>query len=429
MRLNDLRMPGGQGLTDLVIAKEKIVAVLPHGEPGGGGRGGGGGRVDRERERGGRGREGGERGRADRERERGGRGRERGGSEKGISCEGALVFAGLINSHDHLDFNLFPPLANRVYASYREWGPDIQANRSEVIREVMKVPLKLRVAWGVYKNLLNGFTTVVNHGALLPVDDTLIDVFQRCHCLHSVGFDKYWKWKLNRPLARRRPFVLHVGEGTDAAASEEIGRLIRGNFFRRPVIGVHGVAMQGEQASAFRALVWCPASNYFLLNRTAPVASLKTSVPILFGTDSTLTGSWNAWQQIRQARREQALTDGELLATLTTAPALAWGLRDRGQLVPGKLADLVIARPKPRLRGMDAFFGLDPEDLLLVMRAGRPLLFDAGLREALIEAGLNAEEYRAVGSGRIFVRGNLPGLLQAIRSFYPGVEFPAAVTA
>jgi cytosine/adenosine deaminase-related metal-dependent hydrolase len=35
-----------------------------------------------------------------------------------LDLNGALAFPGLINSHDHLDFNLFPPLANRIYNNY-----------------------------------------------------------------------------------------------------------------------------------------------------------------------------------------------------------------------------------------------------------------------------------------------------------------------
>ena len=39
-----------------------------------------------------------------------------------IVFENALAFPGLINSHDHLDFDLFPMTANKVYANYVEWA-------------------------------------------------------------------------------------------------------------------------------------------------------------------------------------------------------------------------------------------------------------------------------------------------------------------
>ncbi|HVW16604.1 MAG TPA: hypothetical protein VHB54_22430, partial [Mucilaginibacter sp.] len=39
-----------------------------------------------------------------------------------LDLEGTVIFPGLINSHDHLDFNLFPALGDRRYQNYTEWG-------------------------------------------------------------------------------------------------------------------------------------------------------------------------------------------------------------------------------------------------------------------------------------------------------------------
>ena len=102
----------------------------------------------------------------------------------------AVAFPGLINSHDHLDFNLFPQLGNRIYNNYREWGRDIHnANKAE-ISGVLRIPAPLRTQWGIYKNLLNGITTVVNHGKPLAIRDPLITVYQRSRSLHSPAFER-----------------------------------------------------------------------------------------------------------------------------------------------------------------------------------------------------------------------------------------------
>ncbi len=334
-----------------------------------------------------------------------------------LDLNGALAFPGLINSHDHLDFNLFPPLANRVYNNYTEWGPDIQTNNRAAIDPILAIPKKLRIQWGIYKNLLNGFTTVVNHGEHLDVDNSPITVFQDCYCLHSVGFEPGWKWKLNHPAKTRKSFAIHVGEGTDPAAIREIDDLIRWNLFRRTLIGIHGVGMTEQQATAFRALVWCPASNYFLLDRTAPIDRLYDKVPILFGTDSTLTSGWNAWDQIRMARNLHLIPDDDLFATLTTNPAAAWGLN-------GKIADIVIARPQPGLTGMDAFFALNPQDLLLVIHQGNIRLFDPSLLEPITEQAMTAENFQPISPNGKYVAGDLPGLMQEIRRYCPGISFP-----
>src|ERR1700744_272065 len=397
MRLDHLRIPGEDGAKDIRIANGKIISVLPASEavpatdrkPGST-------RHDTRSQP----------------------------AELTLSFDGALVFPGLINSHDHLDFNLFPPLGNRIYRNYTDWGRDIPTNNPVTIQSVLKVPQALRTQWGIYKNLLNGFTTVVNHGERLAIDAPLINVFQDYYCLHSVGFERNWKWKLNKPISASMPFVLHVGEGTDAAAGREIDRLIRWNLRRRPLVGIHGVAMNEQQAAHFRALVWCPASNYFLLDRTAPIHLLKQKVPIVFGTDSTLTAAWNSWTQIRMGRTSQLASDRELLDMLTTTPAATWGLEDRGTLAAGQTADLVIARPKSGKRGMDAFYTLDPEDLLLVMHEGNIRLFDPGLRASLIAAGEIKGEFYQTHPGGKYVAGDLPGLMQEIRRYSPAVQFP-----
>jgi cytosine/adenosine deaminase-related metal-dependent hydrolase len=378
MRLNNLRFPNKDGLHDLWILDGKITAIRPS-QPTPG---------------------------------------------PSLDFDGALVFPGLINSHDHLDFNLFPLLGNGTYNNYTEWGRDIHANNKAIIRDILKIPQPLRTQWGIYKNLLNGFTTVVNHGEHLDTTDAPITVFQDCYCLHSVGFESRWKWKLNYSPKTGQPIAIHVGEGTDTAASNEIDELIRWNLFHRPLIGIHGVAMTEEQAPSFHALVWCPASNYFLLDRTAPVDKLKTKVPILFGTDSTLTSGWSAWDQIRMARDLHLVPDTDLLAMLTTAPAAAWGLNDRDALAPGKRADLVIAHPKPGLNATDAFFALDPEDLLLVINAGEIKLFDPSLLEPITEQGLTAADFQPTRPDGKYVAGDLPALIQEIRRYCPEVSFP-----
>ena len=345
-----------------------------------------------------------------------------------LAFPGALAFPGLINSHDHLDFNLFPALGHDRYTNYRRWGWDIHSKNAADIKAVLKVPPGLRTLWGIYKNLLNGFTTVVNHGVPLNTNGAPITVFQQSHNLHSIGFEPNWRWKLNRPARSAWPYVLHVGEGTDEAAYREITILLRWNLFKKPLIGIHGVAMTEEQAAGFRALVWCPASNYFLLDRTAPIQRLKTRIPIVFGTDSTLTAPWDCWSQIRLARKEQAATDEELFQMLTATPAAVWGLTDRGMLAEGMLADLVIAKPGSGTATMDAFYDLTPDNILLVIHHGKVVLFDASLKETLQNANAIEGIFQQAGENGKYVPGDINGLMQRIKEYYPEVQFPIGYT-
>ena len=337
----------------------------------------------------------------------------------------AVAFPGLINSHDHLDFNVFPQLGNRIYKNYKEWGDDIDVKNKEEINAVLKVPKPLRIQWGLYKNLLCGVTTVVDHGEKSNPKPGLLSVFHDCYSLHSLQYEKNWKWKLNNPLAKNKPYVIHVGEGTDAAAGKEIDQLIKNNLFKKKLIAVHGVAMKPAQAKALNALVWCPASNYFLLDATADVDTLKQKTDIVFGTDSTLSAGWNIWEQLRLARNQKGLTEAELFEAITNKAAMVWKLNDRGSLEAGKLADIIVASAKDG--GMGSFYSIDPGDILMVVHHGEVVLFDSSVQDQLTHIDTSGFSRILLGGNCKFVKGDLPALIGEIRKFYPEAYFPVGI--
>lgn len=348
---------------------------------------------------------------------------ERTDNREDIFFEDAIVFPGLINSHDHLDFNCFPQLGNRIYKNYLEWGDNIHLNNKEIIDRVLKIPKQLRIQWGIYKNLLNGFTTVVNHGEWVSEENAPITIHQQCHVLHSVGLEKNWKWRLNKPFRKDKyPFVIHIGEGTDELSAREARKLISWNFLGKPLIGVHGVSMQSEDAQHFKGLVWCPASNFFLLGRTAAIDKLKDKTSIVFGTDSTVSAPWNAWQHLRQARATGMASDAELYDMLTSAPAALWQLGKTGDIAVGYDADLVIARRKNGLSGMETFYAIDPEDILMVTHKGKISLLDGELYHKLqkhenIETSLS---YFTLNGTKKYLHGEIEKLMSGLKEFYLG---------
>lgn len=340
----------------------------------------------------------------------------------------AMAIPGLINSHDHLDFNCFSILGNRKYDHYTEWGKHIHEAHKENIREILRIPKKLRSAWGMYKNLLVGVTTVVNHGSKLDIENQLIDIFQETQNLHSVEYEKNWKWKLNNLIHFRKDCVIHTGEGTGKRSSDEIDQLIKYNLLGRNLIGVHGVSMNPDQAKHFKALVWCPESNKILLDHHARIHNLKTSTTIVFGSDSTLTGSWNIWKHLRLARTLQQVTDEELFGMITDTPARLWNL-NKGQLEPKKDADIVVLKMKNKSSGISELFNANPEDILLIVHKGQIRLFDKSLLSQLTNLPVNLFRYNQVNihENIKFVEGDLPGLIGEIRKYHPNIHFPVEV--
>jgi cytosine/adenosine deaminase-related metal-dependent hydrolase len=337
-----------------------------------------------------------------------------------LTFDNALIFPGLINSHDHLDFNLFPQLGNRIYNNYTEWGGYIHQNYKDEIAAVLKVPLDLRLRWGMFKNLLCGVTTVVNHGEQVVVNDAPITV-EQCHSIHSVQFEKAWRIKLNNPLKRKQPAVIHTGEGNDELAHNEIDSLIYWNLLKKKLIGVHGVAMSEDQAKEFEALVWCPVSNFFLLNQTAHIDFLKKHTAILFGTDSTLTGNWNLWDHIRLARKTHMLTDSELYDSLYLNPAAVWKTNNSNK------AALIVANKKGSGSWLESFYLTDPEDLLLVVHDEHIRLFDESLLSQLGDTDLSQFSKIYIKGACKYVQGDLPELMKQIKEYYPEAIFPITV--
>jgi cytosine/adenosine deaminase-related metal-dependent hydrolase len=341
----------------------------------------------------------------------------------------AIVFPGLINSHDHLDFNLFPKLGNKAYSSYTEWGKHIHTIYADEIAAILKIPKELRNRWGVYKNLLCGVTTVVNHGERSGMTDTLINIYEKPQSIHSIQFERGWKKKLNNPLQIKKAAVIHIGEGTNEAAQKESDELLKWNLLNRKLIGVHGVALTPTQAKSFKAIVWCPQSNYFLLDTTAKANHLKKFTQILFGTDSTLTGSWNIWDHIRTARKTQMLTDEELYQSLTIKAAAIWQL-NTGSIQEGLDADLVVAKAKNYSTSIASFYDTKPEDILLVIHQGEIRLFDESIYHQINDS-IDTDSFDKIhiGANIKYVQGGIIGLIAQIKQYKPNVDIPVNISS
>jgi cytosine/adenosine deaminase-related metal-dependent hydrolase len=344
----------------------------------------------------------------------------------GINFVDAIAFPGLINSHDHLDFNLFPQLGEKLYRNYTQWGKHIHEHYPNEIKRTLQIPKILRETWGIYKNLICGVTTVINHGTKVKVPEKLINIIEDGQSLHSVQFEKWWKIKLNNPLKRSKNVIIHTGEGVDGQARKEIDTLTKWNLLKRNIIGVHGVAMNTKQLQHFKALVWCPQSNYFLLNATADINSIKRTKPVLFGTDSTLTSNWNIWDHIDFARGLNLFSDQELYQTLNTNPAKIWD-QPCGKIEPGLNADIVVAKRKNNHNVFDAFFKTQPADLLMVMSRGKILLFDESLLPQLKQLADKGYQKINVGGCEKYIYGDLQFLFKEIKEYQPTVQFPIEI--
>jgi cytosine/adenosine deaminase-related metal-dependent hydrolase len=266
-----------------------------------------------------------------------------------LDLTGFLVLPGLINSHDHLEFNLFPGLGHGLYRNAKSWAEDIYQPSVSPVKEHLALSKRARIIWGGIKNLLSGVTTVSHHN---PFDAAVFDtsfplkVVQNFGWAHSLDFSQDLVERF-RATPEAWPFILHAAEGVDEHARSEIDRLeVLGVLSERTVL-VHAIGLDqaGLRLLCQRrsSLVWCPSSNISTYGQTVAASVLQSGLPVALGTDSALTAQVDLIDEIELARRMYQLPIEDLFEMVTTRSARILRLTDgEGEIREGGAADLVI---------------------------------------------------------------------------------------
>lgn len=268
------------------------------------------------------------------------------------------VRPGLINAHDHLHRNHYGRLGAPPYANAYQWARDIQDRCRIEIARGRALPRREALLFGAWKNLLAGVTHVFHHDSWEPDfgNGFPLNVI-RLPSADSLGMTP------SLPSPPNGPFAMHVAEGVDAQAAEEIRELDRRGFLTTDFLAVHAVGPDEDSVETLRrsgcAVIWCPSSNHFLFGRTAPRSLLADGTDVLLGTDSLLTGDGTMLEEIRIARRD--MPDSRVLDAVGPLAARRLGVPLPGLDIGTRAGIVVSARPILESR-------LD--DILLVMADG-----------------------------------------------------------
>ena len=340
---------------------------------------------------------------------------------------GHLLLPGLINIHDHLEFNLFPRLGRGPYPNASDWAAAVHRPNDSPVQEHLRVPKAVRLTWGGIKNLLSGVTTVAHHNpweAKVFTRGFPVRVLRKFGWAHSLAFSKCVS-DARKETPADWPFIIHAAEGTDERARSEIGWLDCMGVLDETTILVHGIAATERDIETMRkrsvCVAWCPSSNLFTIGATLPSAALRSDLTIALGTDSAMTAEGDLIDEMRVARKEGKLTPEQLYPLVTTNAARALRLGPgHGEIRERGVADLIAIRDQGQTPAQ-ALADLHPE---MVMIGGRVMLLSAALAghsRAHYAGGLN--RICIQGRGQWLIRADVPDLYaEAVRELGPEIR-------
>lgn len=293
-----------------------------------------------------------------------------------VDCPGALISAGLMNLHEHIDYSYQQPPQPPVlkWKHRNEWrkltaterGFEGDSPKDKTVNTEVSERAMLRHA-------LSGATAVSGAKEIrafarnlklepsplgspfgrplldstFPLNDAASMAVRTAPC--SAAEIAAVKVPLDNP------YIPHVGEGTNDGARYEVDCMLDAIAAKTTLSAfIHGVAISDAQVQRLKqqgvAVVLSPRSNFQLYGRMAPVLALKNGgVTLALGTDWSPSGSLTLLDEARCLARYNRdslngqLSAADLHAMMTSGGARAVGLQGQvGSLMPGELADLVM---------------------------------------------------------------------------------------
>ena len=329
-----------------------------------------------------------------------------------LDLDGAFVFPGLINAHDHLELNSQPRLKWRErYTNAREWVADFQPRFASDPALAVNQPDSLadRLWVGGLKNLLSGVTTVCHHNPMhRPLRQRFpVKVVHRFGFSHSLHIDGDRVAQAHRQTPTDWPWLIHAAEGVDEEAQAEVQALERLGCLAPNTVLIHGVALCADaSAKVLRAgagLVWCPSSNQFLFGRTADVRLFDDADRLALGSDSRLSGEGDLLDELKVAHQTHQLSAEGLARLVSTGAARLLRLEHAGRLAVGAPADLIVMRSSTA-DPFDTLVNAARIDVALVMVDGLACVGEPAMAAAFNAAGVTTMAACLDGTPRLVAR-------------------------
>jgi cytosine/adenosine deaminase-related metal-dependent hydrolase len=347
-----------------------------------------------------------------------------------ISCPDGVLSPGLINAHEHLTFQGVPyTRTDERYEHRHDWRRNPRMNHTRIPSSMTEGAAETQM--GELRMVLGGATAVNGSGGregfVRNVDrETMLEALGQPAIeyqtfplddsdgtLRASGCSYGARRDTASEIARFEAYTPHVAEGIDVEGRNEFLCMREGNDdLVQPITAmIHGVGLlpidMREMAIDGTMLVWSPRTNVTLYGDTARVPEYdRMGVPIALGTDWVATGSMNMLRELQCADELNAtyfarhFSDEELWMMATYNGAVAMAMEDAiGVISVGRTADLAIFDARMHVDHR-AVIDAEPQDVVLVLRGGRPLYGDAALVEAVPMGGTGCDTLDVCGTAK-----------------------------
>lgn len=343
-----------------------------------------------------------------------------------IICPNSVVSPGLINAHDHLNYDQSFPgkWGTERFDQRNDWR---LGKRGHTKLSYESANDSKKVTWSELRQLMSGTTSIAgssgSKGILRNIDKTglqegltTVKVANHVFPLGDGSTGTQLETGCGYPnidgrdvIDKNDCYLPHIAEGVDNVAHNEF-LCVSGqqegaaNLVSSKSAFIHAIPLNETDAKILRdnktTVVWAPRSNVALYGKTAPVNMYdSTGVNVALSTDWTISGSMNLLRELKcvdslnKKYFGKYFSDWKIWRMVTANAALGLAVGNQiGFLQPNYVADIAIFKRKSSSDYCRAVIKADWKDTALVLRAGVPLYGDKYIMSALTNAQDECED-------------------------------------
>ena len=328
-----------------------------------------------------------------------------------VICTEGIISPGLIDPHNHMQYNSLPPWqVPPEFENRYEWQRDDRYDDYRTAFDAISDSSTCEIMkWAEARELMHGATASMGssggscvHLLVRNLDegsdehgfadyDIIYNSSNVSDRLEQADADEQ-----NADLASGAldALVYHVAEGKNATVQDEIDYMFELGMVGPGQVYVHASDASTEQlaemASQGTGVIWSPRSNLALYATTTPISIAHTlGVPWALGTDWTPSGSMGPLEELACAQdwledKGSPISAEDLWAKSTADAARLLNLDGVvGSLQDGLYADITVFEygEKP----WEKLFSAEPQDVKLVIVNGRALYGRSAWIDSLAE--------------------------------------------